>query len=98
MVPDENVSGAGRISVAGIGRLVPFGLDVSRLGRQRATGPILKQHSEVFPGDIEQVKIPLPSGRPKARTAMKSLGRPPLEYEKLRKRERVRLRKVKSRA
>ena len=98
MVPDENVSGAGRIIAAWIGRLVPLELDVSRLGRHHATGPIAHQTSAVLPGEIEHVQIPPPSGRPKARTAMKSRGRPPLEYEKLRKRERVRSAEVKSRA
>ena len=98
VVPGENVSGAGRISVAGLGRLGPFELDVSRLSRHHATGPILKQPSAVSPGEIEQIQIPPPFGRPKARTAMKPRGRPPPEYGKLRRRARVLLGEFKSRA
>ena len=75
-------------------------MDVNRLSDPPAVGPLPVIEPEPPlkpPQSTEPLHEQVPLNPPKKQTAMKSRGRPTLDYEKLWKKERVRLRKVKSR-
>ena len=75
-------------------------MDVNRLSDPPAVDPLLVIEPEPPlkpPQATEPLHEQVPLNPPKKQTVMKSRGRPTLDYEKLRKKERVRLRKVKSR-
>ena len=78
--------GGADITVACLGQLVPFDLDVSRLREQHAPKPIpeIEQGPALVPphgiNPVEKKDTPK---LPKAPNAMKTRGRPTLDYEKM---------------